>query len=615
VDNRQAVTDLCRRLDGIPLAIELAAARMSLLEPQEIVTRLDDALSVLGHGPTGVTRHQTLRAALEWSHQLLTVDEQVLLRRLSVFAGSFDLAAVEAVCCAQPLDGANLLDLLGRLVDKSLVQAEQAAGESWYRQLDTVRQFARERLVAAGELSAIAAAHCAHYLAQAVAQDPDLGRGVVAETPRVLERHHDNLRAALQWSCSADPDSAIRLAASLWRFWFLRGYAAEGVDWVQRALAASTTNTPERARALLGLAGLDSRLGRNDRHRELAAEAVTVLESIGATHEAVLTRLVRGALVWATSDLEDAVRIAEDVRARATQLDRPDLVAGTTWLRAMCELSREDATAAAPLLAQCLEELSRVDAESTPFLPVVSPCVVLVPLDGRLQPYFEETLVIGRRVGSVQGIGYVRAAQGYVARLDGNLHAARDVVAEAVDVFAKISDRMGRATALNQLGCLLRDQGDYEGARRCLGEAVELRRRVGDRRGELLTMVNHALLDAVSGKAVDGRRTALQCLTAFEAIDEQPGIAASLSALAAIELISGELRAARALYSRAAHALAPWPRLEAWFRLAGCEITIELGEFDRVDADLARAAVVFSRLGSVVGLDRRNSLRAKLPSR
>jgi len=170
--NAQGVVDLCRRLDGMPLALELAAARTAVLEPAEIVVRLGDALSVLGHGPVGVTRHQTMRATLEWSHDLLTEREKILLRRVSVFAGSFTLPALEAICCGAPLDGTELLDLLGRLVDKSLVLAERTNSGSRYRQLEPVRQFSRENLDRAGETSRLAAAHCGYYLDFAAAHDP-----------------------------------------------------------------------------------------------------------------------------------------------------------------------------------------------------------------------------------------------------------------------------------------------------------------------------------------------------------------------------------------------------------------------------------------------------------
>jgi predicted ATPase len=148
----------------MPLALELAAARAAILEPAEIVSRLSDALSLLGGGSTSITRHQTLRGTLEWSHDLLTEPEQVLLRRLSVFSGSFTLEAMEAVCGAPPLEPIGLFDLLAKLVEKSLVVAEKTAAGTRYRQLETVRQFGSEKLDRAGETGQLSAAHGAYFL-------------------------------------------------------------------------------------------------------------------------------------------------------------------------------------------------------------------------------------------------------------------------------------------------------------------------------------------------------------------------------------------------------------------------------------------------------------------
>ncbi len=323
-DNAHGVVDLCRRLDGMPLALELAAARTAVLEPAEIVQRLGNALSMLGGGSDGVTRHQTLRGTLEWSHDLLTEPEKVLLRRLSVFSGGFTLAAVEAVCGDPPLAPSDLLDLLAALVDKSLVVAEKTAVGSRYRQLETVRQFGSENLDRAGETAQLSAAHCAYFLAFAVAHNPERATGVVIEQPKLLDREHDNLRAALRWSCAHDPETALRLVASLWRFWFLRGHAVEGARWVERALAVAPEPTRPRAAALIGLTGLDSRQGRGDRHRALGAEALAIVRQIGEPDEVVMARLVETALAWSTFDLDEAEQMAAEVRAEAVERGRPD---------------------------------------------------------------------------------------------------------------------------------------------------------------------------------------------------------------------------------------------------------------------------------------------------
>jgi len=209
-----AVAEICVRLDGMPLALELAAARTSALAPAQIASRLDDALRVLGRGSrTAVTRQQTLHATLAWSHDLLDEQERVLFRRLAVFAGSMSLEAVEHVCGG---DGLDVVDLLSRLVDKSLVQADQADGTVRYRLLETIRQFADQRLRDAGERAARVRAHRDWYLAVAAAHDPERAVGVVNDTPQALDAEHDNLRAALASGLADDPAEALRLAVSLW---------------------------------------------------------------------------------------------------------------------------------------------------------------------------------------------------------------------------------------------------------------------------------------------------------------------------------------------------------------------------------------------------------------
>ncbi len=241
--NAPSIVEICRRLDGIPLALELAAARVSHLEPVEIAERLGEALVLLGRrGP--ITRHATLRAALEWSHALLSEDEQILLRRLAVFAGSFSLPSAEQVCTDDRLPRSDVLDCLGRVVDKSLVQVERAGDRSRYRLLETIRQLARERLVAAGEVEPLEAAHCRHFLEVALDHDPERAAGDVVERPQLLDLDHDNLRAALGWAARNDPDRALLLGVSLWRYWLARGHFVEGAGWLERVLDVAVTPSP-----------------------------------------------------------------------------------------------------------------------------------------------------------------------------------------------------------------------------------------------------------------------------------------------------------------------------------------------------------------------------------
>ncbi|ASR36089.1 hypothetical protein BAY61_14960 [Prauserella marina] len=609
--NAGAIAGLCRRLDGMPLALELAAARIALLEPDEILARLGDALTVLGTGTFGATRHQTLRAALQWSYDLLDADERVLLRRLSVFAGLFSLDAAEIVGGPAPLGKDRVLGLLGRLVDKSLVHREPSGEGTRYRLLDTVRQFAAEVLREAGEHRATAAAHCAYFLDVAGRHDPEHVVGVVRENPRLLDHDHDNFRAALRWSLAADPSAALTLAARLWRYWFLRGHAVEGAGWLEKALAAAPSPSTTRARALVGLTGLDARRGRADRLLREGGEAVTLAERLAGADVAELYRLVYATLVWGTFDVTEAERIAEDVRERAAG---PGLRAGAVWLAGMCALSREDATAAGSLFGECLVAVEALDPGGPAFLPVITPCIQLVPVGERFVPSFEESLLVGRRVGAEQAAGYVLGALGYAARLEHELGLATVTVRRSVERFGALGDDLGRAHGLHHLGCVLRDARIFAEAEDRFAEALAIRHWLGDRRGELLTRANLALSWAVAGDAERGRHAARDCLGAFEAAEDVPGIAGALGLLANIELSAGKPLAAKELYAEAVRGFGDqsWPRIEGWYRLLVAELAAECGEAAEAAGWLPSAVARFDRQRCALAERRVRALRAAL---
>src|SRR6476659_9809959 len=280
--NAGAIATLCHRLDGMPLAIELAAARVAVLTPAQIVERLDDSLDLLSAGArTAMTRQQTLRATLAWSVDLLDGDEQVLLRRLAVFAGSFGLDAAEEVCGEQPLDRGEIVSLLGRLVDKSLVHVEEGAGEHRYRLLETVRQYAAEQLVEAGERETFERRHRERYVELAESDPTPAGDLPARERLRRLDLERENLRAALASALANDPQAGLRLAVALWRFWLMRGYLAEGNRWLDATLGAAPEHTAARAHALLAACLIGLRRGDHEGIHDFGAESVAIFAELG----------------------------------------------------------------------------------------------------------------------------------------------------------------------------------------------------------------------------------------------------------------------------------------------------------------------------------------------
>ena len=245
-DNAATLVSICHRLDGIPLAIELAAARVRSLSVEEINRRLDHRFRLLtGGSRTALPRQQTLRSLIDWSYDLLHDSEKLLLQRLSVFAGGWTLEAAERICAGDDVEDGEVLDLLTSLIDKSLVAIERSDARFRYRLLETVRQYARERLVESGGAEAIRERHRDYFVALAEEADDKLLGAEQAESLRRLEEEHDNLRLALEWSHGeARAQEDLRLCGAMHRFWFTRGYVDEGRQWCARILAKGAPAEP-----------------------------------------------------------------------------------------------------------------------------------------------------------------------------------------------------------------------------------------------------------------------------------------------------------------------------------------------------------------------------------
>lgn len=238
-ENAPAIAQVCHHLDGIPLALELAAARVKLLRVEEIAARLSDRFHLLTGGTrTALPRHQTLQAMIDWSYDLLPESERILLRRLSVFAGGWSLEAAETVCRGDGIETHEILDLLTQLLNKSLIITEHKQGqETRYWMLETIRQYARDKLWVAGEGEMMRQRHLAHFVDLAERAEPNLRAFDMVMWLDRLEAEHDNIRAALEWAQESDVEAQLRLASALLWFWHLRGRGNEGIDWLERGLS------------------------------------------------------------------------------------------------------------------------------------------------------------------------------------------------------------------------------------------------------------------------------------------------------------------------------------------------------------------------------------------
>ena len=302
--NAQAVSEVCQRLEGIPLAIELAAARIGVLSAQQLAERLENTLKVLTRGErTADPRHQSLRATLEWSHDLLSEAERVLFRRLSVFAGGWTLEAAEEVCSGEGVVRDEVLDVLSELAERSLVKTEAGLEEApRFRMLEPIRQYAREKLEESGESEALRSRHTRYYLK--LAQEADVeGEGAAEADPRMqgappvewlrqMEAEHANLRSALSWSLDEDTEEldggrvelGLRLALALFWFWYTHDYSSEGRSYLERPRSirvSSTTATRLRARALNGAGGLAVTQGDYEAAKTLIEEGLALYRELG----------------------------------------------------------------------------------------------------------------------------------------------------------------------------------------------------------------------------------------------------------------------------------------------------------------------------------------------
>lgn len=286
--NAPFLAQICHRLDGIPLAIELAAAKVRVLSLEQIARKLDDRFRLLtGGSRTALERHQTLRAAIDWSYNLLPPAEQRLFRHLTVFVGGWTLEAAEAVCSCDQDRAEDILDLLEHLINKSIVISEESAHESRYHMLETMRQYASEKLVELGEIQTLRDRHLNYYLELAETASPHLRRADQVEWFPRLQAEIENLRLALEWASGLDqPGPLLRMASSLGAFWHYQMYWMEGKKWLQKALEKTSNkelarDIPAKALALAELAIIDEQLDDIDEMRTSAQESLILFESIG----------------------------------------------------------------------------------------------------------------------------------------------------------------------------------------------------------------------------------------------------------------------------------------------------------------------------------------------
>ncbi len=441
-ENAPAVAEICVRLDGLPLAIELAAARVKILPPQAMLTRLANRLKLLRGGARDLPeRQRTLRGAIDWSHDLLDEEERTLFRRLSVFAGGRTLEAVEEVC--DPEGELDALEGVGSMVDKSLIRQEETEGESRFVMLETIHEYAREKLEESGEAEEIKRSHAQYFLALAEEAEPELKGPDQTKWRDRLEREHDNLRAALSWSLeSGEAETALRLAGALGLFWTTYGHGTEGLRWTEGALAIGDGNPTARAKALraAGILALDQ--GDPDRMTAFYEEELTLGRKAGDM-KSIADSLV--GLTYAATyrgDPERAEALAEEAVAVSREL-------GDGWYIGIS------------LTCLAAAKMHQGDRERTTAL-------------------MEEALMLNREIGDKQGVAASLNNLGYNA-LSEDPERAAALLEESLALSRELGAWTVYAGTMCSLGWARLLRGEHERAEKLLGESLALSRETGDK--------------------------------------------------------------------------------------------------------------------------------------
>jgi predicted ATPase/class 3 adenylate cyclase len=438
--NAPVIAQICQRLDGIALAVELAASRVKLLKVEQIKERLDDAFRLLtGGSRTALPRQQTLRGTIDWSYNLLSTEERAVLRSLSVFVGGWTLDAAESVC-----ENVNMLDLLARLVDKSLVAVDREhLNEPRYYLLETIRQYAREKLVESGEGEQIRSRHLTYFLKLAERAEPELYGAGQIEWSQKMEDEYENTRAALEWSLQGNINRSKQLAAVLWWSWHFNGHQSEGYEWLKIILAVHPEEkTLVRAKLLSGAAWLASWLGIGEQTVKRFCEAsVDLYRQLGDEQSAAFPITTLANIATSNSDYVKALALAEESR----ELFRK---AGNKWG-----------------IRHVLLTLGNIALGQENF--------------EQARKYYEESLLISREIGDKEGVGVALICIGLVSEKQGDDERAIELYKEALQIEKTVKSKIAISLALRFMGMAYIRCGEYEKGQSLLEEDIEIYRKNG----------------------------------------------------------------------------------------------------------------------------------------
>ncbi len=494
--NALVIAEICVRLDGLPLAIELAAARIKLLPPQALLARLEHRLQVLTSGARDApVRQQTLRNTLAWSYDLLDAEEQRLFRRLCVFAGGCTLEAVEGLSTALGERPAEVLDGVASLMDKSLLrQVEQEGEEPRLLMLATIREFGLETLAASGEMESTQRAHAHYYLSLAEDAEIEIGGPQQGAWLRRLEREHDNLRAALSWLLEQaeiketvegeyNIELALRLGGALRSFWAVHGHISEGRNFLERALAVGVPFAHTRikasahAKALIVAANLAFVQSDYERAEPLFKASLALYRELEDQPGIAFALSLLGSLAWTQGDMAAARTMTEEALAISRQVDDMERIASSLFILGLLSSSQGEYARACALFEESVatHRASGNKRGIAHSLSQLAQVLLVSQADQtRISPLLEECLALSQEVGYKEGIAAYYCLSGQLALSQRDLVTARSLAEKSVTLYKELGHRHGTANSLALLGGVLATEGDYAAAQTLFEQSLTI---------------------------------------------------------------------------------------------------------------------------------------------
>jgi predicted ATPase len=527
-ENAGAVVNICRRLDGLPLAIELAAARVKLLSPESMLARLESSLKLLTGGAKDLpARRQTMRGAIEWSYELLDEGEKRLFRRLSVFVGGFTLEAAEAVCDAAGDLNFDVLDGVSSLLDKNLLrQGEDTEDEPRFNMLQTIREFALQCSETSGGADALRDAHAAYFLSLVESVEPDLRGARQAARLKQLRRELDNLRATLRHLKEGGRAAeGLRMAAALMRFWKVCGYLSEGREWLEEFLSLAEGSGGEaaaRAKAYSAAAFLNRGLGKYAQAKTLLERGLALYESLRDERGMAYALNMLGLVAYDLNDDEGAVETLERSRALYVKLgDRQGIADALNRLSYVAQ-RQGDYERAVGLQEESIKIRRGLSDEAALASSLNNLGVILLDQCEyeRSALLIEESLSLFRDLGDRLGIACSLTNLGDIAQGRGDYEQAKLLYEESLEIFTDVGDRQEVAARLVNIGDVERLLQDYERAETRYGESLALQREMGAKSNVAPALEGLALVEEARGRT----ERALQLFGAAASLRKSTGI-------------------------------------------------------------------------------------------